>query len=60
MVSVRQRIHQVDRELLRFVGLASDPQACGPVNTLLDRRLVLMLERDRGYRFRDNRRVTIR
>lgn len=59
MTSVRQRIRLVDKELLRFVGLASDPQARKTVDDLLDQRLTLMQERDQGYRFRDNRRVTI-
>lgn len=56
MMSVKHRILMVDRELLRFVGLAGDPQGTKTVNALLDRRLVLMLERDRGFRVTDRRR----
>ena len=55
-MAVKQRIRLVDKELLRFVGLAADPQAREPVDRLLDRRLDLMLERDRGFRMTDRRR----
>jgi hypothetical protein len=58
MRSVNHRIQQVDRELLRFVGLGTDPQGRDPANRLLDERLILMDERDRGFRLTDRRRVT--
>lgn len=56
MMPVKHRIRLVDKELLRFVGLAGDPQAKDPMNQLLDRRLDLMQERDRGFRMTDRRR----
>lgn len=46
MASVKRQIQLIDRELLKFVGLATDPQARPLANRLLDHRLELMQERD--------------
>jgi hypothetical protein len=57
MTSVDHRIRLLDQELTKFVGLAKDPQARDTINRLLDRRLMLMDERRRGFRFLDRRRL---
>ena len=56
--TVLKNIIKVDRQLLRYVGLSTDPQAAKAVDQLLDERLRLMTERDQGYRVTDRRRVT--
>lgn len=58
MKPVAYRIAVVDDQLRRFTGLATDPQAREPVNRLLDFRLALMFERDRGFRMTDRRRLS--
>jgi hypothetical protein len=55
--SVLEEIRWVDRQMLKFVGLMNDPQARELADRMLDRRLLLMLDRDRGFRTVDRRRV---
>lgn len=56
--TIKEQIRDLDRQLMAFVGLATDPQASKPMNSLLDQRFELMVIRDRGFRMIDHRRVT--
>jgi hypothetical protein len=55
--TVREEIRYVDRLLLKLVGLINDPQALKVADGLLDRRLILMDQRDHGYAVTDRCRV---
>jgi len=55
--SVREEIGYVDRLLRKLVGLINDPQARELADQLLDRRLLLMTQRDHGFAVNDRRRV---
>jgi hypothetical protein len=55
--SALEEIRWLDRQLLKTVGLMTDPQARRLADGLLDRRLTLMSDRDRGFRTSDRRRV---
>lgn len=55
--SVLEEIREVDWLMRKFVGLMNDPQAKRLADRMLDRRLLLMTERDQGFRTTDRRRV---
>jgi hypothetical protein len=55
--SVLEEIRYVDRQMLKLVGLMNDPQTQRLADRLLDRRLILMADRDQGFRTTDRRRV---
>lgn len=55
--SVTEEIRHVDRLLRKLVGLTNDPQAMTMADGLLDRRLLLMQQRERGFSTVDRRRV---
>jgi hypothetical protein len=55
--TVREEIRYLDRLLLKLVGLTNDPQAGELADQLLDKRLLLMDQRDHGFAVNDRRRV---
>lgn len=55
--TVREEIRSLDRLLVRLVGLMNDPQTRVLADQLLDKRLLLMMQRDRGFAVNDRRRV---
>jgi hypothetical protein len=55
--SVLEEIRRVDRQILKCVGLMNDPQARELADRMLDQRLALMADRDRGFSMTDRRQV---
>jgi hypothetical protein len=56
--SLLRRLSEVDRELAKLAGLTALPGWSRKADMLLDLRLDLMGERDRGYRVTDRRKIT--
>jgi hypothetical protein len=54
-MSTMTKIAKLDRQLRRLVGMLAHPLALMEANELLDRRLELMAQRERGYTELDRR-----
>ena len=50
------KIVKLDRQLRRLAGMLSNPLVMMEANDLLDRRLELMAQREKGYTELDSRR----